>query len=327
VDIDVLWLLAALGGGAFAAAIGGLMAFAFTGFTYLYGLALFMNGGESVVIDMVAFGPYFGPHIAFAGAVAASAYAKRRGYIEDGKDIATPLAGLGKPDVLAVGAVFGGIGYLINQALEAVPWLGSEAYETPSASGTAVFSGTDTVALTVVISAILVRLIIARSSPLGPFPKDVGIMSDADSQWVPHQSKWGVAIAIGAFVGILVAGVALTLFDVAGAHIEDPGTVYLVGFGISAASLTLLVLGLSVPVTHHMTLLAGLSSIVFLDIVDGNMVLAALIGVVFAVIGAILGEFWARLFHNRGNTHIDPPAFAIFTGHILIMALAGVIGG
>lgn len=318
-DIDVLWLLAALGGGAFAAAIGGLMAFAFTGFTYLYGLALFMNGGESVIIDMVAFGPYFGPHIAFGGAVAASAYAKRRGYIEDGKDIATPLAGLGKPDVLLVGAIFGAIGYLIESALGAIPWLGSDAFET--------FAGTDTVALTVVISAILVRVILGGASPLGPFPKDVGILSDADSQWVPHQSKWGVAITHSAFVGILVAGVALVLFDVAGAHIEDPSVVYLVGFGVSAASLTLLVLGLSVPVTHHMTLLAGLGSIAFLDIVGGNMVVAALIGVVFAVLGGILGEFWARLFHNRGNTHIDPPAFAIFTGHILIMALAGVIGG
>lgn len=318
-DIDVLWLLAAIGGGAFAAAIGALMAFAFTGFAYLFGLALFMNGGDAIIIDLVAFGPYFGPHIAFAGGVAAAAYAKKRGYLDDGKDIATPLAGLAKVDVLAIGGIFGGIGYLINAGLAAVPWLGSEAYGS--------FAGTDTVAMTVVISAILVRIILGQKNPIGPFPEGVSPLSDTDAQWVPHQSKWTVAMGLGLFVGLLAGGAALVLYEAGGAAgIADPGVVYLTGFGISAAALTLLVLGLNVPVTHHMTLLAGLGSITFLDIVGGSMVGAALIGVVFAVVGAILGEVWARLFHNRGNTHIDPPAFAIFTGHLLIMGIATIAG-
>lgn len=307
-------LLAAIGGGAFAAAIGALMAFVFTGFAYLYGLALFMNGGESVIIDVVAFGPYFGPHIAFAGGVAAAAYAKRRGYIEDGKDIGTPLAGLAKVDVLAIGGLFGAIGYLIESGLAQIPWLGTEG-------------GTDTVAMTVVISAILVRIVLGGKSPIGPFPEGVSPMSDTDAQWVPHQSKWSVAIGHGAFLGLLVGGIALVLYQVGiDAGIADPSVVYLVGFGISAASLILLVLGLNVPVTHHMTLLAGLGSITFFDILGGNALAAALIGVVFAVVGSVLGEVWARLFHNRGNTHIDPPAFAIFTGHILIMAIAAIAG-
>ena len=301
-------LLAAIGGGAFAAAIGALMAFVFTGFAYLYGLALFMNGGESVIIDVVAFGPYFGPHIAFAGGVAAAAYAKRRGYIEDGKDIAKPLAGLAKVDVFAVGGLFGAIGYLIQSGLAEIPWLGTEG-------------GTDTVALTVVLSAIIVRIVFGGKSPIGPFPEGVSPLSDTDSQWVPWQSKWSVAIGLGALLGLLVGGVSLVLYDVGlAAGIADPSVVYLVGFGISAASLVLLVLGLEVPVTHHMTLLGGLGAITFLDAL--GPIGASLMAVVFATVGAILGEVWARLFHNRGNTHIDPPAFAIFTGHLLIMGIA-----
>ena len=53
---------------------------------------------------------YFG---AFTGAVAGSAYAAMKGYTDNGKDIAQPLARLGKPDVLLVGAATGVVGWLL----------------------------------------------------------------------------------------------------------------------------------------------------------------------------------------------------------------------
>jgi hypothetical protein len=65
----------------------------------------------------VAFGPVFGPHIAFAGGVAAAAYAARRGELDDGADIITPLAGLATLDVLLVGGVFGAAGAIAIRSM------------------------------------------------------------------------------------------------------------------------------------------------------------------------------------------------------------------
>ena len=82
---DVLALLLAAGGGFFAAAIGALHAFIFTGFMGIAGLAIAMAGAGTNFLTFVAFGPStFGQHIAFAGGVAAAAYAARTG-----KDVGT----------------------------------------------------------------------------------------------------------------------------------------------------------------------------------------------------------------------------------------------
>ncbi|MEZ5364899.1 MAG: hypothetical protein R2748_21855 [Bryobacterales bacterium] len=48
-------------------------------------------------------------------------------------------------------------------------------------------------------------------------------------------------------------------------------------------------------------------------------------GVVFGLIGAFAGEFFARVFLNHGDTHIDPPAAAIAFTVMLIQLLALVL--
>nr|WP_300652388.1 hypothetical protein [uncultured Anaerobutyricum sp.] len=50
----------------------------------------------SILGLIAAFGSFFGPHIAFAGGVAAAAYAKKKGVSENGADIVSALAGLAK---------------------------------------------------------------------------------------------------------------------------------------------------------------------------------------------------------------------------------------
>src|SRR3954471_23178282 len=106
--LDPALLLAAFAGGLFGAAIGGLPAFIFTGFAVLLGVAAGLGGSEFNVLAApndpqgIAFGVVFGPHISFAAGAAAAAFAAR-GDIVDGKDIATPLAGLGDPLPLLVG--------------------------------------------------------------------------------------------------------------------------------------------------------------------------------------------------------------------------------
>ena len=101
---DVLALLLAAGGGFFAAAIGALHAFIFTGFMVLAGQAIAHGRASGDFLSFVAFGPLFGPHIAFAGGVAAVAYAARTDKEVGGKDIGVPLISIERPDVLLVGA-------------------------------------------------------------------------------------------------------------------------------------------------------------------------------------------------------------------------------
>ena len=58
----------------------------------------------------------------------------------------------------------------------------------------------------------------------------------------------------------------------------------------------------------------------------GLAVGAILIGAAWATLSAFLGEWSARLMQDRGKTHIDPPAVAIFIATTLIWAVAAMAG-
>ena len=97
--MSILGLIAAFGGGVFAAAIGGVPAFIMTGVFSIVGAVAGMCGAadaSNILINYFAFGSFFGPHVAFAGGVAAAAYAKKKGVSENGADIVSALAGLAK---------------------------------------------------------------------------------------------------------------------------------------------------------------------------------------------------------------------------------------
>jgi hypothetical protein len=47
---------------------------------------------------------------------------------------------------------------------------------------------------------------------------------------------------------------------------------------------------------------------------------------VFGAVSGALGELFQRLFLARGNTHIDPPAFAIWVGNTLVAVCLLVAG-
>ena len=271
--LDLATLLAAFGGGVFAAAIGTLPAFIFTGLAVLAGVAAAAAGGGPDILTQVAFGPVFGPHIAFAGGAAATAYAYRRGLLESGRDITLPLAGLQRPDVLAVGGCFGALGWGLNEL-----WM---------AAGLA--SRTDTIALTVVVSAVIARLAFGRT-PLASRQ----FSPDAVHHWVRHQETAGQFTTIGLGTGLLSAFAALAL------GLERGGD--MLGFGITAATLVFAQFGLKVPVTHHMALPAAVAALASGDI---------LTGAAFGAVGAFAGEGFSRVFHQHGDTHIDPPAAGI----------------
>jgi len=321
VDFNILFFIVAFGGGAFAAAIGPQTAFIFTGFAYLFGLsALLATGGDNAVagtfIDVFAFGPVFGPHIAWAGGAAGTAYAAKKGYIETGRAVDMPLAGLAKVDVLVVAGLWGMLGYVIERVLSIVP-----ALKTNDGN---VIGWTDTVALTVVISHVLARIAYGVKSKkvFGPFTDGKPLRLDDGSHWVEHQEKWRDTIGHSVFSGLIFAFMSVWLVT----HYPDnamiQGKAFLIGWAISALTLIFLSCGLKTPVTHHMTLVAGLGAVITLQIqtVGGSigdatmmqMFVAVVVGVIAAVCSGLIGEALSRLMNARGDTHIDPPALAIF---------------
>lgn len=309
-SFDLLSLLLAAGGGFFAAAIGGLHAFIFTGFMVVSGVGILIAGGSSDFLDTVAFGPVFGPHVAFAGGVAAAAYAARRSDAVGGKDIGVPLISLEKPDVLLVGAAFGMLGYLLNLGVSKIPWFGTH---------------TDTVAFSVFVSALIVRVLIGRASIFGNLPEGSGwgrFAPKDETAWVRYHEKFLPNTALGLGMGLLAAGVTLKLMA------AYPGVMSLqvFVFGLSAVSLLFLSLGLSFPVTHHMTIIGGVAAATFLPLVGGNQIVALIIGAVGGMISAWFAEFFARFLHDHGNTHVDPPAAAIWPSTTLVLALGALVG-
>ena len=72
-NITIFGAIAAIAGGFFGAAIGGNNAFGFTGVLIFFAFPIALATGSAIGFEYMAFGPLFGPHVAFAGGVAASA--------------------------------------------------------------------------------------------------------------------------------------------------------------------------------------------------------------------------------------------------------------
>ncbi len=316
-DFSLSMLLAAFAGGCFGALCGALIAFALTGAIVLLGSAVALAGGRVDVLGTMAFGPVFGPHVAFAGAVAAVAYAARRGYVESGRDIATPLASLGRPDPIVVGGIFGVGGYALQQLF---------AELLAKSDGTGFY--TDTVALSVGVTAVVARFAFGAGGLLGARPQrrarpimaggsqeaDALLIdapppaaAEAEATWVPWQRQWSMAALLGLVAGLASAWIVAELVAVDPAY---AGAATLIGFGVSASLLALLVVGASVPVTHHMTLPAAVAA-GFVVAAGGSALTAVAVGALCGVLGALLGELCARLFLIHADTHVDPPALAI----------------
>lgn len=329
-EFSDLWLigmiLAAFAGGAFGAAIGALPAFVFTGFMVMLGESIRILSGDlsglvgydpaslqsAGITGQLAFGPVFGPHISFAGGAAASAYAAKKGYMRTGfpyhesKNIAYALGP--QPDVLFVGGLFGILGYWIVTlfSVYSMPW--------------------DGIALTVVVSAFAHRLFLgyplmgkAEKGYLNMNPFDTEEKRAGDSgrflvePWLGHQYKIKDVLSIGVVVGLLAAYITYVT-----------GSVFF-PFGISAASLLFLNLGVErIPVTHHMSLVASTAVMAVTggDLSALTLTNAVLLGGLFGLIAAYIGEILQRLFYAHADTHLDPPAFAIAAGTFLIVLLS-----
>ncbi len=274
--MTIYMIMAAFGGGLFGALIGALPAFIFTGFSGLIGVGLIMAGSDFDWLGTITFGYLFGPHIAFAGGVAAAAFAaNKKKVLGNGADILTSLNKFTDPTILIVGGVFGVVGFLINYLLGSV-------WGTP----------TDTVAMTVWISGVIVRLVFGKSGFTGN--KVEGRKYMPTGKAIVYDILLGVSL--GAVIGFLAqwSGVAA------------------IGFCISAATLIFAQTGFDTPATHHITLLAGVAALA-----TGSIWMA----MVFASISAIIGDVGVTALNSECDSHIDPPAFAIFIVTTMVLLI------
>lgn len=243
-------LIIAFGSGIFAAAIGALAAFIFCGFAGLIGVAIILSGGPDTILNQMAFGVFFGPHISFAAAVAAAAYAGRKKLLDSGSDIVTPLIKFNDVSVLLVGGLFGSLGYVLQL-------LFSNGKLT-----------IDTVGLTVLVSAVIARFLFGKTGLFGKYEdknKKREFLPDIKSFAYIIVQAFGLGIVISYFVGIT--------------HIST------IGFLISAASLVILQMGFAFPVTHHITLIAG-----YATMATGNLWIGTLFAVIAALVGEVIGR-------------------------------------
>lgn len=330
-EFTVEALLAGVAGGVLGAAIGGLPALSLAGLLVVVGEAadaLLRAVGSQTMADptalagvglteTVGLGPALGPHVAFAGGVAAAAYAGRSGGVGDdhryhpAKDVTTPLGSA--PDVLVAGGVFGLIGVLLARlaASAAIP--------------------VDPVAFAVVVSAFGHRIAFGypllgrvRSGLLDVSPYERGERRHggdggpgqgrlAVEPWQPDHYAWENVVVLGAAVGLLSGYLGLAT-----------GSAFL-AFGVAAASLLFLAAGLArVPVTHHMALPASIAALALPGV---DPWIAVLVGGVFGVLGGLAGELSQRVLYARADTHLDPSFASILLTSLLValLATAGVL--
>lgn len=294
--MDVLALFAAFGGGIIGAYMGALPAFIMTGMFALAGSVATAAGAPAdITVGFLAFGSFVGPHIAFAGGVSAAAYASKKGKIESGADILQPLYGISSADVLLVGGIFGVIGFIVNYLISITP-LGPL---------------TDLPGITVFILAIATRLIFGKTGIFGRPPED------CVRTWYSGGHSFANNVVWGAGVGIAVSYVAATLSGLDNWALVS-GIYPIICFGFSAITLIFTQTGFAMPSTHHLTLPAALAAVVGINAFGPA---GALLGVLFGVIGALLGDVVSCTFNSHCDTHIDPPATTIFTLTIIISLL------
>ena len=289
-------LAAAFGGGVFGAAVGPRPAFILASFLAIAaGILSFGGVDPSTSASVVAFGSFLGPHIAYAGGVAAVAFAKRKGAIENGADVGTPMHLLRDPSVMLVGGLFGVVGCVLEWFFTAICRLDGSLYARME---------TDVIAVSVITSALLVRFLIGKSGLFGCY------RGEAPRQWVPKGRELTYLLVLGAGLGVMVSGVGLYLRTL-GVSTEYYATL---AFGIAGIGLIFEQTGSAYPPCHHITILAATAALC-----SGSLVA----GTVFGAIAAVLFDVNLRTFNSYADSSIDPPGVTIIFLTFLIHLIWG----
>lgn len=278
-NLNWFYPVLALMGGMLGAALGALPAFFLCGLSFMVGTMIFLITGDQTFNLTVTWGPLLGPHTAFAGGIAAAAYAARQGRLNSGRNVVKPLYALKSFPVILIGGMFGLFGIVFAWILTRIPFINHTPWVNP-------------IALSITLNGFLTRLVMGKTGILGYRTKQ-------QSLWIPCPEEntlpWHMPplnlfmISFGLSVGSSFLAVVLP---------EISGLI----FGLAALSLMFIVLGHHIPVVLHIILCAQVTAAG-----SGNMWW----GVCFGILSAVLADIGTCLFLDRGDTHIDPAALSI----------------
>lgn len=317
--MDLVFIILAFAAGIVGTTIGGTQAFVWTGLVGMAAMGVDAAlGGGMQFTAAVPFGFWWHPAMAFLGAVAAGAYARKMGYAESGKVAAnSACAGFRKPDVLLVGGITGAIGYVTMTLLTGPAFLGLKA----DGGATAIFP-----------LSLIIKAIFDGGNIVGKVPDEAKAQGGRFGAhlvacWLPQQRGGWQKFVIGTGWALVSAYATFFLFQFP----ETAGFAPFVGFFISASSLILLLMGMDIPVTHHITLPSAYGVLMLVTAnggsISGIAVGDALVwGLAIGLAGAFLAEFLADCFYTYGDVHVDPPAMAIFTTSLFTMTLFPLMG-
>lgn len=286
-EFSIYMLTFAFVGGAFGALIGALPNFILCGFVALAGIVATMAGATFDFNGAIVWGAFLGPQVGFAGGAAATIYAKKIGVLGSGKDIGASLAGLKRPDVFLVAGVFGVLGYVVGVGL-----------------GMLLPGKLNPVAMSIVIVALLSKAIFDTPNILGKVPEEVArvggrFSARCEQVWVEVCRTPAELTVTGLVVGGLSAAAT-------GLMLQDPATApvaTVLGFSISTISIMFVMMGVNLPITHHIALTAA----VVASFTGGDLVW----GMAFGVLAAFAAHYLAQTFLVFGDTWVDPPSMAI----------------
>lgn len=284
--MDLTLLCAAFGGGIIGSAFGAIPAFIITGILAIGGGIVAMAGIPELTVGNITFGVFWGPHITFAGAAAATAVAAlKRNKLESSGEVLTPLYKIKDLPTLISGGIFAMIGFLFYTLFTT-----KLSFLQTDAPGAAVFC-----------TLMVCRLIIGKSGPIGSLKEK--------RDWVPKkESGVFVDLVLGAAFGLAIGGSGYIMKSL-GMSEAAMASYPVVCFGISAAALIFLQVGFDIPITHHISFPAALAYVL-----SGSIVVAVLVG----AINAVAWHFANNIINTNGDTYIDPPATVIMISVALI---------
>lgn len=291
----LLAILASFGAGTLAAAMGAVNAFIMTGVIAIVGgigqcLGLANAAG---LYSTIAFNTVFGPHISFAAGVAAAAYAKKIGKLENGCNLGLGLASLGEPSVLLVGGIFGVIGLFIGN------------YLVPFVFGQLIPIGTDNPGMTVMISGIIARLVFGQR----------GLFS-ADRKFISSGKDLGMVVLRGISYSLMVAGTGVAL-NAAGIDISGYNIII---FGCAAVSLIFA----GNASWHHIGIISAYATMVAIG-AGLSSIVTVLLAVVCGLAVALICNIENCLINTDVDSHIDGEGTSICLMTIVVNIIAAVL--
>jgi len=181
-----------------------------------------------------------------AGGGAAAGYAGRKGKLASGTDILSSLNGLGEPDVLLVGGIFGVLGFLIHYCIGLLPVIGSAGAAPPPPATT------DLPGITVFILAVVTRLAFGKTGLTGKYT------GSGKREWFATGKGFVYNVVLGGGIGIVVSFIAAFLYE---NEFTAAFSIFpIVCFGFAAITLIFTQTGFATPATHHIFLPSGLAA-------------------------------------------------------------------